>query len=174
MKIGDQAPNFSLPGVDGKTHSLSDLTSNPVLVVVQMCNHCPYVIKYEDRMIDLAKRYAAKEVAFVGICSNDTTTHPADSFENMGRHALEVGLPFPYLHDESQQVAKAYGAERTPEFFVFDAARKLVYHGRLDDHDNDPAAATKHYLADGIEAALAGRPAPVAEVDAVGCTVKWR
>lgn len=174
MNLGDTAPDFSLPGVDGKTHALSDFASARVLVYVQTCNHCPYVIGYQDRVNALARAYAERGVAFVGVNSNNPATHPADSFANMQVRAREVGLPFPYLFDESQSTARAYGAQRTPEFYVFDAERRLVYHGRLDDNLEQPEQVGQRYLADAIEAALAGEPPPVAETPAVGCTVKWK
>lgn len=174
MTLGDRCPDFSLPATDGQTYSLNGFAGAKLLVVVQMCNHCPYVVGYQDRMNAIAQRSADQGVAFAGINSNDASKYPADSFEGMQTRVKEAGIPFPYLHDESQALAKALGAERTPEFFVFDAERKLVYHGRLDDNLEDPGAVKEAYLAEALEAALAGKPVKTPETQAVGCSVKWR
>lgn len=174
MKLGDKAIAFELPGVDGKTWSLHDFERAKVLVVVQMCNHCPYVVAYQDRMNALAVAEAGEGVAFVGINSNNAETHPSDSFHHMKLRAQEAAIPFPYLHDESQHVARAYGAERTPEFFVFDEHRKLVYTGRLDDNMEEPERVTADYLRDAIDAAKSGTVPAVTQTQAVGCTVKWK
>lgn len=174
MQLGDPLPAFSLPGVDGQTYTADSFAGAQALVVVQMCNHCPYVVAYQDRMNALATDWAGRGVAFVGINSNNAATHPSDSFEHMQRNAAEKGLPFPYLHDESQAVAKAFGAERTPEFFVFDQARALVYHGRLDDNLENPSEVQQAYLANALAAVLAGQSVPVPATQAVGCTVKWK
>lgn len=174
MKIGDSAPDFALPSVDGQTYTLASFAEAKVLVIVQMCNHCPYVVAYQDRMNALAAQYAERGVQFVGINSNDAAKYPADSFEGMKTRAREAQIPFPYLHDETQEVARALGAERTPEFFVFDGDRRLVYHGRLDDNLENPDAVEVPYLQDALEAALAGAPVPQPETQPVGCTVKWK
>ncbi|MBI2300237.1 MAG: thioredoxin family protein [Armatimonadetes bacterium] len=174
MQIGESAPAFSLPSTDGKTWSLDSFAGSKALVVVQMCNHCPYVVAYQDRLNDAARKYAARGVAFVGINSNDAEKYPSDSLEAMQTRVREAGIPFPYLHDESQATARALGAERTPELFVFDAERKLVYHGRLDDNHDNPDAVTQCYLCDALDAVLAGQAVPLAETPAVGCTVKWK
>ncbi len=174
MKIGDPAPDFRLPGTDGRTYGLDDFQDAKVLVVVQMCNHCPYVIGYQDRMMDLARRTAPLGVAFVGINSNDAVKYPSDSLANMTTRAQEIGLPFPYLHDEDQSAARSFGSQRTPEFFVFNADRKLVYHGRLDDNLEEPDEVETAYLEEAIHAALAGQRPANTEVPAVGCTVKWK
>lgn len=173
MSIGQPAHEFSLKGVDAKTYSLADFADKPVLVVVFWCNHCPYVKAYEDRTIDIAKKYA-EQVAFVAINANDPVKYPEDSFENMQRHAQEKGYPFPYLFDETQQVARAYQAERTPEFFVFDADRKLRYHGRLDDNLEQPNQVKQAYLREALDALLADREPPVTVTQPVGCTIKWK
>lgn len=167
------APAFDLPGVDGRDHSLDEYASSPVLVLVQSCNHCPYVLAWEGRINALARDYADRGVSIVAISSNDAVAYPADSFEAMVEHAREAGYVIDYLYDESQDVARALGAERTPEAFVYDADRRLVYHGAVDDNRDEPAV-TAHYLRDAIEAALAGEAPEVAETPPVGCTVKWR
>ena len=173
MSVIETAPAFDLPGVDGRTHSLDEYAEASVLVLVQSCNHCPYVLAWEERVNELQRRYADQGVRIVAINSNDADAHPVDSFEAMVEHAREAAYAFDYLHDESQAVARVLGSERTPEAFVFDADRALVYHGAVDDN-RDQADVTTHYLRDGIEAALAGEAPPVADTPPVGCTVKWR
>jgi peroxiredoxin len=167
------APTFDLPGVDGRNHSLEEYADTPVLVLVQSCNHCPYVLAWEGRINDLQREYADRGVRIVAINSNDAIGYPGDSFDAMVEHAREAGYMFDYLHDESQDVMRALGSERTPEAFVYDADRRLVYHGAVDD-DRDVENVTAHYLRDAIEAALAGEEPQVAETPPVGCTVKWR
>jgi peroxiredoxin len=173
MSVIEAPPAFDLPGVDGRNHSLEEYADAPVLVLVQSCNHCPYVLAWEDRINDLQRAYAHRGVRIVAINSNDADSYPADSFEAMVEHARQAGYEFDYLYDESQEVGRALGSERTPEAFVFDADRKLVYHGAVDDN-RDEGAATAHYLRDAIEAALAGETPAVADTAPVGCTVKWR
>ncbi len=174
LKIGDKAISFDLPGVDGRRHALADYADKPVLAVIFSCNHCPYVRAWEDRMIQIQADYADKGVQFVAINANDAVKYPSDSFEAMVERAREKGFNFPYLHDESQEIARAYGAQRTPEVFVFDRERRLCYHGAIDDNYEDPGAVRQHYLRAALDAVLAGKPAPVAETPPVGCTIKWR
>jgi peroxiredoxin len=138
-----------------------------------MCNHCPYVLAWLDRLMAAAREYAGKGVSFVGINANDETKYPADSFEKMKELAQERALPFPYLRDEPQEVVAAYGAQRTPEVFVFDADLKLRYHGAPDDN-YDQTQASEPYLRNALDAVLAGKRPPVAETQPVGCTVKWK
>lgn len=168
-----KAPTFDLPGVDGRTHSLEEYVDAPVLVLVQSCNHCPYVLAWEGRINALQREYADRGVRIVAISSNDAEAYPADSFERMVEHARDAGYVIDYLYDESQDVARALGSERTPECFVYDAERRLVYHGAVDDN-RDERDVTERYLRDAIEAALAGGTPPVTDTPAVGCTVKWR
>jgi peroxiredoxin len=167
------APTFDLPGVDGRRHALDDYTDVPVLVLVQSCNHCPYVLAWEGRINALQREYADRGVRIVAINSNDAVAYPTDSFELMVEHAREAEYAFDYLYDESQEVATALGSERTPEAFVFDSDRRLVYHGAVDD-SREESDVTERYLRDAIEAALAGEAPLVADTPAVGCTVKWR
>jgi peroxiredoxin len=174
LNYGDQAPDFQLKGVDGRIYKLSDYKGKKAVVVIFSCNHCPYVKAYEDRMIALAREYAPKGVQFLVINSNDPTKYPEDSFDNMVKRAQEKGYPFPYLHDETQQIARAYGAQRTPEVFLFDSATKLRYHGTIDDNPQDPAKVTKRYLKDALDAVLAGREPDLKETQPVGCTIKWK
>ncbi len=173
MSVIETAPTFDLPGVDGRNHSLEEYADAPLLVLVQSCNHCPYVLAWEGRIDALQREYADRDVRIVAINSNDAEAYSADSFERMVEHAREAGYTFDYLYDESQEIARVLGSERTPEAFVFDADRRLVYHGAVDDN-RDEAQVTTHYLRDAIEAALAGETPPVADTPPVGCTVKWR
>ncbi len=173
LPIGAKAPDFTLVGVDGKTYRLADFDA-PVLVYVQGCNHCPYVIAYLDRLEELATSYRDRGVQFVMVNSNDPATYPNDAFEPMKRFAAEHQLPFPYLHDPTQEVARAYHTVRTPEVLVFDRDRRLAYHGRIDDNAKEPEKVTSHELRDALEALLAGQPVPEPETYAVGCTVKWK
>jgi peroxiredoxin len=173
VSVIETAPAFDLPGVDGRNHSLDEYADADVLVLVQLCNHCPYVLAWQGRINALQREFADRGVRIVAVNSNDATTHPDDSFENMVEHAREAGYAFDYLYDESQEVARTLGSERTPEAFVFDADRRLVYHGAVDDN-REEAEVTTHYLRDAIEAALAGEAPPIADTPPVGCTVKWR
>jgi peroxiredoxin len=173
MTIGTTAPAFELPGVDGRTHSLDDYTDVTALALVQSCNHCPYVQAWEGRMNALQRELGPRGFALVAISSNDADSYPEDSFEAMQARAREQGFDFDYLYDESQEIARALGSERTPEVFLFDRDRRLVYHGAIDDSRNDDAV-TQQYLRDAVEAVLAGEEPPVADTMPVGCTVKWR
>ena len=173
IEIGKAAPDFSLPGTDGATHSLSDFTDAAAVVVIFTCNHCPVAIASEDRLVEKQAEYADKGVAFVAINSNEDKDHPTDSFDHMVERAKEKAFNFPYLRDESQDVAKAYGAQRTPHYFLLDRDRNVVYTGRECDDPNDVGNATSHELWDAIDALLAGQPVPEPETDAIGCNVKW-
>jgi peroxiredoxin len=173
MSVIESAPAFDLPGVDGRNHTLDEYADAQVLLIVQSCNHCPYVLAWEGRLNELAREYADRGVRVVAVSSNDAEAYPADSFDAMVEHARMAAYVFDYLYDESQAVARALGSERTPEAFVFDADRRLLYHGAIDDN-RDEDDVTTHYLRDAIEAALAGEPPPIADTPPVGCTVKWR
>ena len=173
MNLGDPAAPFSLPTTAGTTVSLDDYVENEALVVAFSCNHCPYAMAWEDRMNDLARDYADKGVGMVVINSNNDQTHPADSFDRMVERAEQKGFVFAYARDESQEVARAYQAERTPEFFLFDTQRILVYSGALDD-SQDPDAVATTYLADAIDAVIDGDEPTVEQTPAVGCTIKWK
>jgi peroxiredoxin len=177
LELGQPAPDFELPGVDGKRYSLRDFAAAKVLVVGFTCNHCPYVIGSEDRMIRLASQFSAKGVAFVTINSNETDNHPTDSFDHMVERAREKHFPFPYLRDESQDVAAAYGALRTPHFYLFEKSGPgwaLRYTGRMDDNPRVPGQETTHELRDAIDDVLAGRKPRVELTNPIGCNVKWR
>jgi peroxiredoxin len=173
MKIGDEAPAFSLPGIDGRTHDLATFGDKPVLVVVFSCNHCPYVQAYEDRLIEIQRDYGASAVQIVAINSNDDANYPEDSFENMVARAKSKGYNFPYLRDSSQQVARAYGATHTPQLFVFDRHRRLRYTGKIDDNWQRPQAVTRRYLREAVDALLQNRELAEPTTHAIGCTIKW-
>ncbi len=172
LPLGSPAPSFSLPGVDGRTWSSADFRE-PLLLLVVTCNHCPVSIAYEERLVALAKQYAGR-VALVAINPNDATTHPGDSLDAMKVRAQERGFPFPYLRDESQEVARALDAKCTPDPFLFDASRKLVYAGRIDDASRDPSKVTSRDLARAIDLALAGKAIDFTVHPAMGCSVKWK
>lgn len=173
LELGAAAPDFHLPGVDDKRYSLASFQQARALVVVFSCNHCPAAIGSEDRMVQLYKDYRPKGVEMISINSNEDKNHPDDSFEKMIVRASEKGFEFPYVRDESQDVAKAYGALRTPHFYAFDAQRRLRYTGRMDDNPYDEAKATQHDLRNALDALLAGRTPPVELTNPLGCNVKW-
>ncbi|WP_324715420.1 thioredoxin family protein [Carboxydochorda subterranea] len=174
LKLGESLIPFELQGVDGRKHSTASYRDKPVLAVIFWCNHCPYVQAWEDRVLQLQRRYAGQGVQLLLVSANDPKQYPDDDFPAMQRRAQEKQYPAPYLWDETQQVARAYGASRTPEVFLFDRERRLRYHGRPDDNYEDPAAVRHHYLRDAIEALLAGREPAVGETEPQGCTIKWR
>lgn len=172
LSIGDAAPAWSgLPGVDGKMHALADLADKEVVVVVFTCNSCPAAQLYEDRIIALAKKHAGRDGKAAVVAINVNTIEE-DLLPAMQERAKQKKYPFPYLFDESQKIGKAYGASFTPEFFVLDKARKVVYMGALDDK-LDPAEAKVNYVEAGIAAALAGKKAEQAETIARGCRVRY-
>jgi peroxiredoxin len=173
IALATEAPPFELPGVDGQQHSLDDYADRPVLAVVWSCNHCPYVQAWEGRMIELQSQFGDRGFQLVAISSNDADAYPEDSFDAMKARAEEQGFNFDYLYDEDQSVLNAYGAERTPEVFLFDRERRLVYHGAIDD-SREEEGVTEEYLRDAIEAVLAGEEPAVADTPAVGCSVKRR
>jgi peroxiredoxin len=180
LSIGAPLPEFkNLPDVSGRQMSASDFSSAKVLVVVFSCNHCPYVQAYEDRMIALQREYGSKGVRLVAVNSNETEHYPEDNFEEMKTRAREKGFPFPYLRDDDQSVAEAFGATHTPEFFVFAAASSharpsLRYHGKMDDNYQDPGAVGRRYVAAAVEAILAGKDPEEEETHSIGCTIKWK
>jgi peroxiredoxin len=174
LSIGKSAPDFDLPGVDGKRYSLANFKDAKLLVVVFSCNHCPYVVGNEDRMIAFARDYAPKGLAMVAINSNETEGHPGDSFDKMVERANQRAFPFAYVRDDSQDVAREYGALRTPHFYVFDQDRKLRYTGRMDDNPRNPGKETTRELRDAVDALLAGRKPPIELTNPIGCNVKWQ
>jgi peroxiredoxin len=174
LQIGDTCPDFSLPAVDGKTYSRDDLAKAPVLVVAFTCNHCPYVINSEERMITYVADYKDRGVAFVAINSNEDENHPEDSFEKMVERSRQRGFNFPYLRDDTQEIVRAFGALKTPHFFVFDKDRKLRYTGRMDDSPREPRGATTKELRDATEAVLRGEAPKVPLTNPIGCNIKWQ
>ncbi|MFA6523473.1 MAG: thioredoxin family protein [Candidatus Peribacteraceae bacterium] len=173
LGIGDLLPPFTLPATDGMTVE-SGLIKDMVLVVIFMCNHCPYAKAYEDRLIAIAEHFDEEGVQFILVNSNDPTDYPEDSFAAMRERALEKGYPFPYCVDKSQQVARSFGALCTPHCFVFDHERRLRYKGRVDDNWKEPENVSDHTLRDAIAALLKGEEPEVAEANAIGCSIKWR
>lgn len=180
LAIGSAAPAFGpLRGVDGRAYSLSDFAPANALIIVFSCNHCPYVQAYEGRMIALQSAYGTQGVRLVAVNSNETANYPEDNFEEMAKRARTQGFNFPYLRDEDQRVAEAFGATHTPEFFLFcreraDDTFRLRYHGKMDDNYQNPGAVTERYLEDALKSVLAGKPVAVAETHSIGCTIKWR
>ena len=157
IDVGKAGPSFNLKGVDGKLHGLKDYADKKAVVVVFTCNHCPAAVAAEDRLIQLQKDYAAKGVQLVAINPNEDKGHPTDSFDHMVKRAAEKKFNFPYLRDETQEVAKAYGALRTPHVFLLDQGRKVAYRGRIDDNMDDPDAITRHDLREAIDEVLRGQ-----------------
>lgn len=174
MELKDPAPDFSLKAVDGKSYSLKEFAGAKALVVIFSCNHCPYVKAYEGRMVAIQKDYLAKGVRFAVINSNDSAKYPDDSFEEMVKRAKEQGFNFPYMSDQTQAVARKYGATHTPHLFVFDAARRLAYTGKIDDNWENPGAVRSHYLRDALDDILAEKPPRLPQTHAIGCTIKWK
>ncbi len=175
LPLGTQAPDFSLPNVDGRTVSLRDFAGAKATLVIFMCNHCPYVIHVAPELARLARQYQARGVAVVGINSNDVTTHPADSPEQMVHEVDAREYTFPYLFDATQAVAKAYKAACTPDFFLFDADQKLVYRGQLDDSRPDSGIPlTGKDLRTALDQVLAGQSPPAEQKPSIGCNIKWK
>ena len=173
--LGTPAPDFELPATDGETYSLSDFDDSEVLVVMFICNHCPYVKAVRQRLVDLADELAGESVAFAAINPNDAEEYPDDDFDRMTEVAEEYDFPFPYMQDETQEVAEAYGAVCTPDIFVYDDDRKLAYHGRVDDNWKEPEKVEQRDLHNAIRTLLAGnRPDPDAQKPSMGCSIKWK
>jgi peroxiredoxin len=174
LSLGAKAIEFELIGVDDQKHKLADYADNEVVIVMFSCNHCPYVRAWEDRMVQIQSDYAGKGVQFVAINANDTVSHPDDDLSAMKQRAQEKNFNFPYLRDDTQETAKAYGAERTPELFVFDNGGTLRYHGAIDDNYEDPDSVKENYLRAALDAVLEGKAPANAATPPVGCTIKWK
>lgn len=174
VELGSPAPDFSLPSTEGTTVSLSDFDESQALVVIFMCNHCPFVQHVGPALSKLAQTYLEKGVAFVGISSTDVEQYPEDDLEHMKQEKAEKAYPFPYLYDESQDVAKAYHAACTPDIFVYDQARKLVYRGQFDDTRPKNGEATGADLAQALDAVLNGLPVVSDQKPSSGCSIKWK
>ncbi len=173
LQLGQQAPDFKLPATDGSTYRLSDFGDAEVLAIFFTCNHCPYVIGSDEVTCQTAKKYAPQGVKFVGINSNSKNTYAEDDFHHMVARMDEYKFPWLYLRDESQEIAKAYGALRTPHFFVFDKERKLIYTGRGVDNPRQASKITTNDLERVLEEYLAGKPISVPLTNPIGCNVKW-
>jgi peroxiredoxin len=173
--LGRPAPSFTLPATDGKTYSLADLQGARGTVVMFICNHCPYVIGMIDRAVADARALAELGVATLAICSNDADSYPEDSFANMRAFAKAHAFPFPYLHDETQAVARAYGAVCTPDIFGFDDKLQLQYRGRLDEGRTEPPRqGAPRELLDAMTAIAKTGKGPARQTPSVGCSIKWK
>ena len=175
LALGTLAPDFSLPDTTGNTVSLTDFEKSPALLIIFMCNHCPFVKHVLGNLVELAKDYQASGVAVVGINSNDVANYPDDSPEMMAELARESDFAFSYLYDETQEVARAYGAACTPDFFLFDSARSLVYRGQMDDsRPGNGIPVTGADLTAAIDAVVAGKPVASEQKPSIGCNIKWK
>jgi peroxiredoxin len=174
LKLGSSAPDFNLPGVDGKTYNLSSFKDKNALIIIFSCNHCPYVKAYEGRIKSIQEDYRAKGVAIAAINSNEDVGYPEDSFDEMKKRAKAENFNFPYLRDEDQTVARAFDVTHTPEIFLFDKNRKLAFHGKIDDNWQDPGKAQNHYLRNALDELLAEKEISVPETFTIGCTIKWK
>ena len=173
LETGSKAPEFNLPATDGNTYSLNSFIDSKFLVVFFTCNHCPYVIGSDEITRNTAEKFKPRGVEFVGINSNSKNTYAEDSFEGMVERMKEHKFPWKYLHDESQEIALAYGALRTPHFYVFDEERKLVYTGRGVDNPRDTSKMTVNDLDRALEELTSGKPISVPKTNPIGCNVKW-
>ena len=175
LPLGTKAPAFELPNVDGRMVRLADAAGPKGTVVMFICNHCPFVKHVADQLAAMGREYLPRGIGFVAISSNDVSSHPADSPEQMVREAEDRGYPFPYLYDESQQVAREYHAACTPDFFFFNAGLGLVYRGQLDgSRPGNGIPVTGEDLRSALDAVLAGRPAPTEQKPSLGCNIKWK
>lgn len=175
LPLGTQAPDFRLPDTDGRLVARDDFAAAPALLVIFVCNHCPYVVHVRDALSGFVRGWQARGVAVVGIASNDPVAYPQDGPEAMAEAKRRYELPYPYLFDATQEVALAYHAACTPDFFLFDRTRRLVYRGQLDGsrpHNGVPV--TGEDLAQAIDDVLAGRPIAVEQRPSLGCNIKWR
>ena len=173
LQIGDRAPDFDLTATDGKQYTLSAFADDPVLVLFFTCNHCPYVTGSDEITRGTAEKFAGRGVRFVAINSNSPNTYAEDSYPNMVKRMEQHRFPWIYLHDATQNVARAYGALRTPHFFVFDRARQLVYTGRAVDNPRQAERSTTNELEQALVDLLSGRPITIPVTNPIGCNVKW-
>lgn len=174
LQLGTEAPDFKLPDTNGKTVSLSDFRGKPVLVMF-ICNHCPFVKHLNAQLAQLGRDYQSRSLGIVAICSNDVANYPDDGPEKMKEEAKRLGYTFPYLYDESQEVAKAYRAACTPDFFLFDTEHRLVYRGQFDDsRPGNALPVTGKDLRAALEAVLSGKDVPKDQKPSIGCNIKWK
>jgi peroxiredoxin len=169
-ELGSECPKFELPGTDGKIHAHSEFKKDTPFLVMFICNHCPYVIAIEERLVQLGRDLQSARIPVIAISSNDAQKYPEDSFEKMKLKKF----PFPYLFDESQEVARRFGAVCTPDFFVFGRSHKLAYRGRLDDNWKDPAKVTRRELYQAIMDLAAGKEISLPQTPSMGCSMKWK
>lgn len=174
VPLGTPVWDFNLPGVDGKTYSLESFLEKSFLVVIFMCNHCPYVKAVLQRLIDLQKETGPQGVQLVGINSNDAEHYPDDSFENMRKTTKEKGINFPYLLDASQETAKAYSAVCTPDIYVYGPERKLLYRGRIDDNWENEEKVTRRDLKEALDCIVAEQEVSGEQIPSMGCSIKWK
>jgi thiol-disulfide isomerase/thioredoxin len=176
LPIGATMPatDVAMKSVDGSEQTLAGVKKDAGTLVVFTCNHCPFAKKWETRIVELGNAYASKGIGVIAINANDPKVAPDDSFESMTVRAKERGMNFPYVVDATSNVARAFGAVKTPEAFLFDKAGKLVYHGAIDDNGDEPAKVEKSYLKDALQAVLTGTEVPVKETKSIGCSIKFR
>lgn len=174
FNVGDKATDFKLKNIDGRTISMADYKDAKGYIVVFTCNTCPFSKMYEKRINMLNQKYESKGFPVIAINSNDVTKQPGDSFEEMTKRAKDKGYTFPYLYDESQAVATAYGATRTPHVYVLNKAMKVAYIGAIDDNHKDADAVTKRYVEDAVDSLLDGKAVKTTSTKAIGCTIKWK
>ena len=172
--LGTPAPDFALPDTEGRTWTRDDLAGPKGLVVAFICNHCPYVVAIADKLAAEGRALAALGYGMAAICSNHAAAYPEDGPDRMGPFARAHGFPFPYLHDADQSVARAYGAECTPEFFGYGPDLRLAYHGRLDSSGRSPAPAARRELYEAMKTLAETGQAPAEQVAAIGCSIKWK
>ncbi|MEO6168854.1 MAG: thioredoxin family protein [Chitinophagales bacterium] len=176
-KVGDTVKDFSLKNIDGKMISLNDFSSAKGAIVIFTCNHCPYAKAYEQRVLALDKMFKSKGYPVIAINPNDPKAVPDDSFDNMVKNAKDKGFTYPYLMDETQQVARQFGAARTPHVYVLNKTGngyEVAYIGAIDDNTEDAGKVQHKYVEDAVNALIGGKAVPVSETKAVGCTIKWR
>jgi peroxiredoxin len=176
LEIGSNLPktDVKLKGVDGKQYTLADVKGEKGTLVIFSCNHCPFVIAWEDRIAAIGNEYMKKGIGVIQINPNDYSKYPADAPEKMAERARQRGFQFPYVVDATSEVARAFDAKVTPEFFLFDAQGKLVFHGALDDNHRDASRATQHYLRAALESLLKGEEIQIKTTKTPGCSIKWR
>ncbi|MFN4082170.1 MAG: thioredoxin family protein [Bacteroidia bacterium] len=174
LHIGEKAPDFNLKNIDGKMVSLASIKNTKGYMVIFTCNHCPFSVAYEDRIIELHKKFAPKGVPVVAINPNDEERQPEDSYENMIKRAKQKKFPFVYLHDETQQVARTYGAARTPHVFLLNSSLTTMYIGAIDDNHENAKEVNNKYLEVAVNQMLQNQPITQPETKAIGCTIKWK
>jgi peroxiredoxin len=174
LEIGKPCPPFSLPSVDGRRYELASFDKSQALLVAFICNHCPYVLAIEDRLLQIARSFSVEELQTVAICSNDWAQYPEDAPDKLLERSLRKEFGFPYLIDENQAVAHRFDAVCTPDLFLYDHERKLFYHGRIDDSWKDASKATSNEMHYAIELLLAGEDPPLEQHPTIGCSIKWK